>query len=651
MALVVLLACAAAREALAQAPPAAQRAQIYSPYEQQTIAEALASLHAQAGAEPRGQDDRAHRRRPARGHRAARSAPGVAQLLSCHDVARPSSAARCSCARDRRTARRSSTRRSGTCASSRSSRSSWSSRPSAARRIGSASSVITKDVWSLRASWDVVVTSGGLEELELHPEERNLFGRHQTVSATFLLQPSAYTLGLGYVIPRIDTSRIAVVTSADVMINRASGSPEGSFGSLVAGQPLYSALTEWAWDATTSWQDIINRRYVNASLGTYVDPVTKESVPFEWRAREYTTFYELRRSFGWDTKHDFTLGVGIDQATYRTDFPGASPRTVADFEATAVPVSDTRVGPAIQYETYTKRYLRVIDFDTLALQEDYRLGHDIVLAAAPSFRALGSSLDLLSLTASAQYTFAIRDGLFRFGVITLTEPTPEFIAQAYVEPFAHLVTPTIAGLGRIVVDGAAAVPVAQLPEPDRVPRRRRSASRVPDELLLRQGLRRVQRRVPVAARRDPVVPARGGRLLRRGRRVLRVVELRGLPVGRRRAARALPAARSRRLPRRHRLPHRAADQRGHRRADRTVCVPPVVRPGDQRADRRPDRRLADRASRGPRPVALKAWRGPGNVSCRRRSSRRRARRPTGARTTGPSSRTSRRSPGTRTSPT
>jgi hypothetical protein len=450
LALVVCLA----REALAQAPPAAQRAQIYSPYEQQTIAEALASLHARQEPNPEGKTIERIDVVPLEVIEPRDPLPGWLNFF--HATSRPPVIRREMLLREGEAYNQAlvdETLRNLRQLPQLSVVLVVATVGSAPDRIGVV--VITKDVWSLRASWDIVVTTGGLEELELHPEERNLFGRHQTVSATFLLQPSAYTLGLGYVMPRIDTSRVAVVTSADVMINRASGSPEGSFGSLVAGQPLYSALTEWAWDATTSWQDIINRRYVNASLGTYVDPVTKESVPFEWRAREYTTFYELRRSFGWDTKHDFTLGVGIDQATYRTDFPGASPRTVADFDAKAVPVSDTRVGPAIQYETYTKRYLRVIDFDTLALQEDYRLGHDIVLAAAPSFRALGSSLDLLSLTASAQYTFALRDGLFRFGVITLTEPTPDRIAQAYVEPFAHLVTPTIAGLGRIVVDGAA----------------------------------------------------------------------------------------------------------------------------------------------------------------------------------------------------
>jgi hypothetical protein len=313
--------------------------------------------------------------------------------------------------------------------------------------------VITKDVWSLRLSWDVEVPSGGIELLELHPEERNLFGRHQAVSATFILQPSAYTLGAGYAIQRIQSSRIAVVSDANVVINRSTGSPEGSYGSLVAGQPLYSGLAEWAWDASTSWQDIEQRRYVNAQLGSYFDPATNQSIPFEYRQREYKTVYELRRSFGWDTKHDLTLGVGIARDQYMTSFPGANPVTVADFVSGFVPVSDTRVGPSIQYETYTKRYIRVIDFDTLALQEDYHLGHDVVLAAAPSFRALGSTLNIVSLTANAQYTVAVRDGLFRLGVKTTTELTTDRVAQAVFEPYAHLVTPSIAGIGRFVVDG------------------------------------------------------------------------------------------------------------------------------------------------------------------------------------------------------
>lgn len=313
--------------------------------------------------------------------------------------------------------------------------------------------VVTKDVWSLRLSWSAQYTNNGFEDLEFHPEERNLFGTHQRVNLDLVMQPAAYTVGLGYTVPRIDASRIAVVASADAMINRSTGAVEGTYGSLVAGQPLYSAQTEWAWDATTEWEDVEFRNYVDAAVGKYADAVTGESVPFEYRWREFLTAYNLRRSFGWDTKHDFLVSLGVSRNDYRVDYTGYDPRAVADFVAARVPISDTRVGPTFQYETYTKRYVRVIDFDTLALQEDYRLGHDVVLDAAPSFHALGSTRDVLSLGASAQYTFALLDGIFRVGTFSLTEPEVHRIADAYIEPFAHLVTPTLGDIGRIVVDG------------------------------------------------------------------------------------------------------------------------------------------------------------------------------------------------------
>jgi Omp85 superfamily domain len=446
-----LLAAVATRDAFAQAPAPAERAQVYSPYELQTIAESLEQLKARQDPKPEGKTIERIDVVPLEVFEERDPLPRWLNIF--HATTRPTVVRREVLLRPGdpyNQALVDETIRNLRQLPQLSIVLVVATVGSAPGRVGLV--VITKDVWSLRASWDVVITSGGLEDFELHPEERNLFGLHQAASATFLLQPSAYTVGVGYTIPRIADSRIAVVTSADVMVNRASGSPEGSFGSLVAGQPLYSGLTEWAWDASTSWQDIIQRRYVNAKLYTFSDPATQQSVPFEWRAHEYQTLFELRRSFGWATKHDFTFGVGIDQSVYRTDFPGADPQTVADFQTTAVPVSDTRVGPAIQYETYTKNYLRVIDFDTLALQEDYRLGHDIVLGLSPSIHALGSTLNLLSLTAAAQYTFAIRDGFYRIGITTLTEATPDRVAQAYYEPFMHLVTPTIGAIGRIVVD-------------------------------------------------------------------------------------------------------------------------------------------------------------------------------------------------------
>jgi hypothetical protein len=313
--------------------------------------------------------------------------------------------------------------------------------------------VVTKDVWSLRLNWDVVATAGGLEELTLQPSETNFLGTHQTAFGLFDLQPSAFTLGLGYTMPRLDGTRVAVDARANVVVNRASGSPEGSYGSLVIGQPLYSGTAPWAWDATVAWKDYPFRHYVDARPSLYLDQATGHTIPYEYRIRDSSAVYEVTRSLGWDVKHDFTLAMGASRRVYRVDPAGADPRTVADFIAAAVPVSDTAVGPSIQYHTYAKRYLRVIDFDSLALQEDYHLGHDLVLRASPSFRALGASRDLVDLYGAAQYTVPVRDGLMRASFQIDAAPETNSLPDAYVYPTAHLVSPTVAGVARVVVDG------------------------------------------------------------------------------------------------------------------------------------------------------------------------------------------------------
>lgn len=321
--------------------------------------------------------------------------------------------------------------------------------------------VITKDVWSLRLNWDLLGDAGGIDNLTLQPSETNFLGLHQILGGLFILEPAAYTLGLNYMVPRIEGSRIAVQTSANVMVNRDSGSPEGTYGSLVAGEPLYAGNTEWAWDSSVQWQDVIYRAYSNAQVRAYVDPRTGCSaadpacvVPFAFHQREYVARYELTRSFGWTHNHDFTLAANISRAAYQTQFVGADPRTTTDFVSQYVPMGETRAGPSLQYHTYEWRFLRVVDFDTLALQEDYRLGYDVVLRAYPAFKALGSSRDVTAIYGAAQYTWAVRDGLFRLIFESDTQPEQSRVADAFIHPTAHLVTPSIGGAGRIVVDGS-----------------------------------------------------------------------------------------------------------------------------------------------------------------------------------------------------
>lgn len=314
--------------------------------------------------------------------------------------------------------------------------------------------VITKDVWSLRPNWNFQIAPGGLALLSAQPAETNLAGTHTNANLNFVLQPASLTLGAGYTNYRVDGTRVELSTNANVVWTLPSGAPEGTYGALTAGQPLYSPLTKWAWDANVGWVDYIVRRYENTVVAPYFDLATGESIPFEYRSQQYDSQYTLTRSFGWATKQDVTLGVSVSRSQYITDFtdvPGVRAQTVRDFVTAYVPVSDNRVGPFIQYHTYLKRYVRLLDFETLGLQEDYRLGPEAFVNVYPVLQALGSSRDFFGVDLSAQYTIAVGDGLARATIESITEAQSESLADASIEPSLHLVSPTVV-IGRFVFD-------------------------------------------------------------------------------------------------------------------------------------------------------------------------------------------------------
>ena len=335
--------------------------------------------------------------------------------------------------------------------------------------------VITKDVWSLRPNWNLQLTSGGLQMVSAQPAEMNLAGTHQIVNANFMWQPNSLLLGAGYANRRIEGRRLAVSTNANVIFNEPSGNPEGTSGQIIAGQPLYSPLDKWAWDTQAQWSDAVLRRYVNATLSAYRDPATGKSVPFEYRASQFNTQYTLTRSFGWTVKHDLSAGISIDRLVYPTtpaELYSALPagayddQTARDFIRNKLPIADNRVGPFFQYHTYSKTYVRVIDVDTLGLQEDYRLGHNVYLNVYPVVKALKSSRDFVGFDATAQYTVRMGDGLARVAVEFISElqtgsqcpPRANGarsavgpVCDSSIEPALHLVSPT-AGIGRFVLD-------------------------------------------------------------------------------------------------------------------------------------------------------------------------------------------------------
>lgn len=286
--------------------------------------------------------------------------------------------------------------------------------------------VLTKDIWSLRLSFNVVGTPGGIEDFVLVPQETNFLGLQHTLSTNFRLQPNTIGLGVGYNVPRFGYSWVGAGASAGVVFNRLTGSPEGSSASLAVSRPLYSTRTEWAWDASVGYNIGVARTYSNAQVelvhfrGTPQDRA--DDVPYEYRTRSASAETSVTRSFGWKYKNNFTLAANGSTTVYKTyETTGLDPVAVQKFRDVLLPKSEDRIYPSLTWHTFENDYLRTLDITTLGLQEDYRLGHDVSASVYPVAKAVGSTRNIVGASGKVGYAIAIRDGFVGASASTFAE--------------------------------------------------------------------------------------------------------------------------------------------------------------------------------------------------------------------------------------
>lgn len=314
--------------------------------------------------------------------------------------------------------------------------------------------LVTKDVWSLRAQFDLKLGAAGLDLLRLEPTERNIGGTLDSVVTRFELYPKTLTLGGSTYIPRLSDQPIYVIADANVIINRDSGHAEGSYGTVAASSPQLSADTAHLWGVGTEWKNLYVRRYVGAKLATFDAQSTPEDdhVPDVFHSRALTTSGGIARSFGLAHKVDVTLGGEVSLRQYLGLDPNRyDPRLVAEYQDKRVPTSDNRAAPWIQVRAYESHFLRLHDYDLLGLEEDYRVGYDAWVRAFPVTRAIGSSRDFLGVEAVGQYVVPLRSGLARATTQVLTELQADAVPTLAAAADIAVVTPSFF-LGRFVFD-------------------------------------------------------------------------------------------------------------------------------------------------------------------------------------------------------
>lgn len=322
--------------------------------------------------------------------------------------------------------------------------------------------MITKDVWSLRLNTNFRWAGGRFEYLFLQPAEENLFGTHQAILATFYLDIASVAIGGRYKVPRIGGSPLELLAEANVIVNLDTGEPEGSAGTFSYGQPLTSTLASLSWGAEIKWRNEILRRFcVTGATSCAGDlrgfdakatPEIDDTIPFSYKSDVLAGQYFATRSFGREIKHNVSLGLEVSRRVFRAgDLSAHDPSAAAEFEERVLPVSDTRIGPFFDYRTVSTRFHRVLDLETLGLQEDVRMGHELILKLMPITKLLRSSRNLFHVLAAARYSQPISDGLVSGYIESTTDIQLDELPDASLEVGGRVMTPRI-GIGRLLVD-------------------------------------------------------------------------------------------------------------------------------------------------------------------------------------------------------
>jgi hypothetical protein len=273
--------------------------------------------------------------------------------------------------------------------------------------------VVTKDQWSLRLNTDFTIDQARLDFLSFSISENNLAGRNKTAAIDFALDPGRITIGAGYTDPRVWGSRHSFALGADLFLDRRDGSPEGATASASVGRPLYSLRTKWAWQGAFSYlQDKV--RFFRGGDLEYLK-VGTELIPDIYARRVIGGSLAGTRSFGVENKLNLTLGYRVDSSRYglTSEFPaGASDVARAAF-LTTLPRSEDSQGPYFTLNAYRASYARLVNINTFALSEDFRIGP--TMAATVRYAIpLGFPNHFLELSGSYGATYLWRGDLFTF---------------------------------------------------------------------------------------------------------------------------------------------------------------------------------------------------------------------------------------------
>jgi hypothetical protein len=287
--------------------------------------------------------------------------------------------------------------------------------------------VVTRDIWSMRASYDLQLTDGRLEYFFIGLFEYNWLGQAETLSPIYFAMNQATMLfAQRYVNPRLGWSRIALREEGGPIFNYRTGRFEGglaqvrlfwngywvNFGRDPAfetspikdSQPLYSLHEKWGADLTVETQSSISRTFAQGEVAR-VSPVgSTESLPLQYQNSNLRINLQGIRSFGYEYKSNLSLGWRLNANVFRFEgTPGESysAQSITAFNQAYLPLEDRHSLLFVRNHFFEARFGTMMNLNTMGLVEDVQLGPQVLaeVAVATPYFGLDSTFVQPSITA------------------------------------------------------------------------------------------------------------------------------------------------------------------------------------------------------------------------------------------------------------
>lgn len=345
--------------------------------------------------------------------------------------------------------------------------------------------VVTKDLWSIRLNTTPQMVGSTLQLMDFFPTEMNFLGRNMQLGLHIRLQQlnldgfalrDHIAVGQTFVWPRVFGSRLQLSQRFDVVVagdvpcggamgprdsaqtglwcpRRGSGDVEGVYGYLLLERPLFALSTRWAYYLYGRVDTKQVRYYTQPGpmlRSAYFGPSERDPtaghpdgiprwVPRVYDQESFDVAGGVTRSFGRAVKHDLEGGLRAYRLRYDTpdDFP-FDETTRRWFRARYMPRSESAAYLYLSYRSRDTRYARLRNVDSMALTEDFALGHNVLLETR--FAAFLDAMDPAYILAKieARYRWLVAGGLVTATLGATGRYQPELQDNGEVGPWANV---------------------------------------------------------------------------------------------------------------------------------------------------------------------------------------------------------------------